>query len=234
MNALSTPRLRRLAAALLGLCAAAGALAGGDPLATPQQKISYATGVMTARQFMKNEVPFDMDLMIEGLKDGLAGGDVRMGEKELKAVLQAMSSDIARRLNNERQVKAGLARENGSRYLAEYKGKPGVNVLPGNLMYRVLKEGAGDKPAELGTVVVRYRGTLVDGTEFDATPEGKTATVRLADTITGWREALKRMPAGSTWEIVVPPALAYANRGAGSIGPNETLVFNVELVAVVQ
>jgi FKBP-type peptidyl-prolyl cis-trans isomerase FklB len=101
-------------------------------------------------------------------------------------------------------------------------------------MYRVIKEGKGDKPSELGTVVVKYRGELIDGTEFDATAEGKTATMKLTDVITGWREALKRMPAGSTWELVVPAALAYSTRGTGTIGPNETLVFTLELVAVVQ
>jgi FKBP-type peptidyl-prolyl cis-trans isomerase FklB len=81
---------------------------------------------------------------------------------------------------------------------------------------------------------VKYRGTLTDGTEFDATPEGKTATIKITEVITGWKEALKRMPAGSTWEIVVPASMAYSTRGSGSIGPNETLVFTIELVAVVQ
>jgi FKBP-type peptidyl-prolyl cis-trans isomerase len=233
-------RSLRLAAlaALLGcnsLWAADAAPAAADaPLVSLKDKMSYATGVMTARQLLKNDVPFDLDLMVQGLKDGMAGADIRMSEKELKVVLQSMSADIARKLSNERQVHASVAREKGNVFQAEYRNKPGVNVLPGNLMYRVVKEGKGDKPGELGTVVVRYRGTLIDGNEFDATPEGKTSTIRLADTITGWREAIKRMPAGSTWEIVVPPSMAYATRGAGSIGPNETLVFNVELVAVVQ
>lgn len=214
--------------------AAPAAAASGAPLVTLKDKMSYATGVMTARQLLKNDVPFDVDLMVQGLKDAIAGGDIRMSEKELKIVLQSMSAEIARKMNNERQVKGGIAREKGLAFQEEFKKKPGVNVLPGNLMYRVVKEGKGDKPGELGTVVVKYRGTLVDGSEFDATPEGKTATLKLESVITGWREALKRMPAGSTWEVVVPPSLAYATRGSGTIGPNETLVFNIELVAVVQ
>ena len=203
------------------------------PLATLKDKMSYATGVMTARQLTKNDVPFDIELIVQGLRDGLAGGDIRMPEKELKVVLQSMSADIAKKMSNERQVKGSLNRERGVIFQAEYKAKPGVTVLPGNLMYRVIKEGKGDKPGDLGTVVVKYRGTLVDGTEFDATPEGKTATMKLENVITGWREALKHMPAGSTWEIVVPTSMAYGPRGAGDIGPNETLVFNVDLVAVV-
>jgi FKBP-type peptidyl-prolyl cis-trans isomerase FklB len=204
------------------------------PLQSLKDKMSYATGVMTARNLLKNGVPFDLDLMVQGLRDGMAGGDIRMPEKELKLVLQSMQAEIQRKISAERSVKAGIARENGLAYQAEYAKKPGVQVLPGNLMVRVLKEGQGDKAGDAGTVVVRYRGTLVDGSEFDATPEGKTATVKLVEAIPGWREALKRMPAGSTWEIVVPPGLAYAARGNGTVGPNETLVFTVDLVAVVQ
>jgi FKBP-type peptidyl-prolyl cis-trans isomerase FklB len=223
------------AAPILAQTVAAPAAAASAPLTTLKEKMSYSTGVMTARQLIKNEVPFDLDLMIQGLKDGLAGGEIRISEKELKVVLQSMSADIAKKMNNDRMVKATIARERGIIYQNEYKTKPGVTVLPGNLMYRVIKEGTGDKPRELGTVVVKYRGTLVDGTEFDATPEGKTATLKLENVITGWREALKRMPAGSIWELVVPANLAYGTRGAGgSIGPNETLLFNIELVAIVQ
>ncbi len=214
--------------------AADAAPAPTEPLTTLKDKMSYATGVMTARQLLKNDVPFDADLIVQGLRDAIAGGDIRISEKELKVVLQSMQADMVRKMSNDRQVKGTLAREHGIIFQDEYKKKPGVTVLPGNLMYRVIKEGKGDKPGDLGTVVVKYRGTLVDGTEFDATPEGKTATLKLTDVITGWREALKRMPAGSVWEVVVPPALAYATRGAGAIGPNETLVFNLELVAVVQ
>lgn len=210
-------------------------MAAAEPAITSfKDKTSYATGVMTARQLVKNEVPFDLALMIQGLKDGMAGGEIRISEKELKLVLQSMSADITRKLTNERQVKAGIAREHGLTFQEEFKAKADVTVLPGNLMYRVVQEGEGDTPGPMSTVVVKYRGMLVDGTEFDATPEVRTATIKLPEVITGWRETIKRMPAGSTWEIVVPPSLAYATRGNGSIGPNETLVFNVELVAVVQ
>ncbi|MDH4062656.1 MAG: FKBP-type peptidyl-prolyl cis-trans isomerase [Aquincola sp.] len=216
--------------------APAAATAAPAPLTTLKERNSYATGVMTARQLVKNEVPFDLELLIQGLKDGIAGGDIRMSEKELKVVLQSISGTIQRKLSNERQVKGSIARETGLAFQESYKKKPGVTVLPGDLMVRAIKQGSGEKPGALDSVVVKYRGTLVDGTEFDATPEGRTATIKLTDAITGWREALKRMPTGSTWEIVVPPSLAYATRGAGNvgIGPNETLVFNVELVAVVQ
>ena len=206
----------------------------GAPLVTMKEKLSYSTGVMTARTLKKNDVEFDVDILMQGMRDALEGGPLRMGEKELKMVLSSMQADITRKMSNDRQNKANTAREKGNIFQGEYKSKPGVVVLPGNLMYRVITQGKGDKPSEVGTVVVRYRGTFVDGTEFDATPEGKTTTIRMADVITGWREVLKRIPAGSTIELVVPPAQAYGTRGAGNIGPNETLVFNIELVAVVQ
>ena len=227
-------RLLALTTAMIALGSTAAWAQSPAELLTLKEKMSYSTGVMTARTLAKNGVPFDAELLVQGLRDGMAGGAIRIPEKELKVVLQSMQADILRKLSSERSVKASINRENGLIYQADYRKKSDVNVLPGNLMYRVIKEGTGDKPGDLSQVVVRYQGHLIDGTEFDATPEGKTATIKLSEVISGWREALKHMPAGATWEIVVPPTLAYAHRGAGGIGPNETLVFNVELVAVVQ
>ena len=227
-------RLLALMTAMTALFSTAAWAQSPAELLTLKEKMSYSTGVMTARTLAKNGVPFDAELLVQGLRDGMAGGAIRIPEKELKVVLQSMQADILRKLSSERSVKASINRENGLIYQADYRKKSDVNVLPGNLMYRVIKEGTGDKPGDLSQVVVRYQGHLIDGTEFDATPEGKTATIKLSEVISGWREALKHMPAGATWEIVVPPTLAYAHRGAGGIGPNETLVFNVELVAVVQ
>ena len=227
-------RLLALMTAMTALFSTAAWAQSPAELLTLKEKMSYSTGVMTARTLAKNGVPFDAELLVQGLRDGMAGGAIRIPEKELKVVLQSMQADILRKLSSERSVKASINRENGLIYQADYRKKSDVNVLPGNLMYRVIKEGTGDRPGDLSQVVVRYQGHLIDGTEFDATPEGKTATIKLSEVISGWREALKHMPAGATWEIVVPPTLAYAHRGAGGIGPNETLVFNVELVAVVQ
>ncbi len=214
--------------------AAAEKTAGGAPLATLKDKMSYSTGVMTARTLAKNGVAFDAELLVQGLRDGITGGAIRIDEKELKIVLQSMQADIQRKMASERSVKASINRENGLIFQADFRKQPDVTALPGGLMVRVIKDAKGDKPTDLSTVVVRYQGKLIDGTEFDATPEGKTVTMKLTETITGLREALKRMPAGAAWEVVVPPNLAYATRGSGNIGPNETLVFNVELVAVVQ
>jgi FKBP-type peptidyl-prolyl cis-trans isomerase FklB len=221
-------------AAALADSGVAGEAAKAAPLQSLRDKMSYSTGVMTARTLKKNGVDFDVELLIEGLRDAIAGHPIRIPEKELKVVLQSMQADIQRKIASERSVTASINREKGLAYQTEFRKSAGVASLPGGLMYRVIKQGSGDKPAsDLNTVVVRYRGTLIDGTQFDATPEGKTSTLRLTDVVTGLREALKRMPAGATWEVVVPPNLAYATRGSENIGPNETLVFNVELVALV-
>jgi FKBP-type peptidyl-prolyl cis-trans isomerase FklB len=226
--------------ALAAMCNAPAAANAQAPDATVLQlktlkdKNSYATGVMTARNLVRNEVDFDLDLLVRGLRDGMADGEIAMSEKELKIVLQSMQAEMQRHLTNERQVKASVNREKGVIFQNEFKKQPGVVVLPGNLMYRVVKSGNGDRPGELGSVVVRFKGKRIDGTELEATPEGKTVTLKLEEVMTGWRETLKRMNAGSTWEVVIPPTMAYGPRGTPTIGPNETLVFDLELVAVVQ
>ncbi len=222
------------AAAQTAAAPASAASVPGPALETLKDKTSYATGVMTARQLIKNEVPFDIDLLVLGLRDGLAGGEIRISEKDLKLVLQSMQADIMRKMSNDRMIKSNVNREKGLIFQTDYRKKPDVTVLPGNLMYRVIKDAKGDKPGDLSTVVVRYSGRLIDGSVFEATPEGKTSTLKLTEVITGLREAIKHMPAGATFEVVVPPTLAYAARGSATVGPNETLVFTVELVAVVQ
>jgi FKBP-type peptidyl-prolyl cis-trans isomerase FklB len=203
-------------------------------LVTEKAKTSYATGVMTARNLIKNEVEFDLEMLVRGLRDGMAGGAIAMDERELKKVLQTMQTNMQRHMTNERNVKATINRENGVIYQKEFAKKAGAVVLPGNLMYRVVKAGDGDRPDDTSTVVIKFKGATIDGKALDATPEGKTATVKVTELMTGMREALKHMPAGSSWEVVIPPTMAYGSRGTPTIGPNETLVFELELVALVQ
>jgi FKBP-type peptidyl-prolyl cis-trans isomerase FklB len=231
--AASAPALAADAGTAEAIGAAASAPANTAQLKSVKDKVSYATGVMTARNLLKNEVDFDLDLMVQGLKDGMAGGAIAMDEKELKKVLSSMQADMQRHLTNERLVKASINRENGVIFQKEFAKKPGAVTVPGGLIYRVIKNGDGDKPEETATVVVKFKGSLINGTPIDATPEGKTATIKVTEVMTGFREALKRMNAGSEWEVVVPPNMAYGSRGTPSIGPNETLVFQIELVAVV-
>lgn len=239
------PFLCRAAALALGVAAGAPALAQGAPAAAtaavaPAQstavdkaKVSYATGVQAIRNFMKNDIPFDLDEMVRGMRDAAAGRDLAMSEKEIRLVLNALQTDLRRAMAANQKDLAEKNRRRGADFLAAYKARPGTQVLGSGVAYQVLQQGSGPKPSEGATVLVKYRGTNVDGVEFDATEDGKVAPLRVNQVIMGWRDALKQMPTGAKWEIVVPPTLAYAERGVGNtIGPNETLVFEVELVAI--
>jgi FKBP-type peptidyl-prolyl cis-trans isomerase FklB len=202
-------------------------------LKTPKDAMSYATGVMTVRNFNKNNIQFDPDLVAQGMRDALSGKPLALTEKEIRAVLNNLQTDLRRAQVSNRRVLAEQNLRNGLAFQAEFKKKPGVKALPNGILYRVISDGTGAKPLETDSVVVKYRGTQIDGTEFDATEEGKTATIRLQQGIVGWREAIKQMPVGSHWEVIIPAGLAYSDRGVGEIiGPNETLVFDVELVAI--
>jgi FKBP-type peptidyl-prolyl cis-trans isomerase FklB len=226
---------QRPAAAASAPAGAASAAEIAARLSTTKDKMSYATGVMTARNLKRNAIGFDADMIVRGLQDAVARRPLAMDEVEIRTVLTKMQNEMKDHLESERTAKGNANLEHGFEYQEAFRKLPGAVVLPGNLMYREVTAGKGDRPTEESKVVLRYRGTLVDGTEFEATPEGKTVTMKVGDLISGWREAIKRMTAGSTWVVVVPPSLAYGKQGAGEkIGPNETLVFNVDLVAVVQ
>jgi FKBP-type peptidyl-prolyl cis-trans isomerase FklB len=196
-------------------------------------KLSYATGVVSVRNFMKNGIDYDLDSIVRGMRDAQAGKDLALSEKEMRLVMNQLQTDLRRSMAANRKELLDKNRQRGADFLAGYKAKPGVKVLSNGVAYQVLKAGTGPKPTELDSVVVHYRGALIDGTEFDASEEGQNSTLRMNQVIMGWREALKQMPVGSKWEIVIPPMLAYGERGVGdAIGPNETLVFDVELFEI--
>lgn len=255
MNPKSAPAIRGLATLLLALsvtCAGAQAPAAptlpgaaandtglrstANPGATPltREQISYATGVSTVRNFQKNKADLDIEAVIRGMRDALAGPKaVTMNDREIRAAMNALQVELRRLEKQNRREAADLNLKRGQAFQAEYKARPGVVALANGLLYRELQPGEGGKPGEMDNVVVNYRGSLIDGSEFDATEDGRPVTLRLVSGITGWREALKRMPQGAKWEIVIPHTLAYGERGVpGTIGPNETLVFQVELLDI--
>jgi FKBP-type peptidyl-prolyl cis-trans isomerase FklB len=229
--------------AVLGVGLLAAQASAGEPqvLQTEKEKMSYAVGVDTGRNLRQLETEVDLDLLIKGVKDGLSGEKLLMTEKELWATRNATQKEMRRKQTAERQKKASTRKmpgednkKAGEAFLAENKAKDGVVALPSGLQYKIVKAGDGRKPMETDTVECHYRGTLIDGTVFDSSyARGKPSTFKITGVIPGWREAIKLMPVGSKWELFIPPHLAYGEKGAGrNIGPNATLIFEVELVSV--
>ena len=202
-------------------------------LKTKKDMVSYGIGVNIAKSFKKDDIEFDLNLIVKGLKDGMSGKKLLMSERDLRHVMNAFQSELRQKEMMNHRIAAEDNRKKGESFLAENKTKDGVVTLASGVQYRIINAGDGRKPADGDMVECNYRGTLLDGTEFDATEAGKPATLKLSQLIEGWKEALKLMPEGSKWQIFIPSQLAYGPRGVGSdIGPNETLVFEVDLLAV--
>jgi FKBP-type peptidyl-prolyl cis-trans isomerase FklB len=226
--------MMRWAAAICILVAATEACgAEATVLKTRKDMVSYGIGVNIAKSFKKDEVEFDVNLITRGLKDGMSGKKLLMSERELRRVLNDFQAELRKKEMLNHRVAAEDNRKKGEAFLAENRTRDGVVALPSGVQYRVINAGEGRRPSDGDMVECNYRGTLLDGTEFDATEAGKPATLKVSQLIEGWKEALKLMPEGSKWQIFIPSQLAYGPRGVGSdIGPNETLVFEVDLVAV--
>ena len=210
--------------------------AGESPaLRTQKERTSYGIGVDSARNFQRLGLDLDLEVLIRAMRDVYAGGKLLMSEEDLRAVKSAYRDEL-----RTKQAEAGkkAAEENkkaGAAFLAENKGKEGVVTLPSGLQYRILKAGDGKTPTDADTVECHYRGTLLDGTEFDSSyaKERPAKFTLRRGIIEGWREALKLMPAGSKWQLFVPPHLAYGEKGTGRyVGPNATLVYEMELLKV--
>lgn len=203
-------------------------------LKTPKDKLSYALGVQMGGVIRQRKLEVQPDLMMKGLWDALAGEKLLMTNEELRATFAALQADSKQQQALAKMKTAEENKKTGEAFLAQNKTKEGVVSLPNGLQYKILKAGTGKKPTDADTVECHYRGMTVNGTEFgNSRRSGKPTTIRLAKAIPGWREALKLMPVGSQWQLVIPSHLAYGARGAGhGIGPNSTIIFDVELVAI--
>ena len=202
-------------------------------LKSEKDRLSYSIGASVGKNLKTESTEIDLAVLIEGLKDSFVGGKAQLSDSEIRKLMSDYQTQMRQRAMAKKQTASSENKKNGDAFLAQYKGQKGVLALPGGVLYKVLKEGAGKKPMESDMVEVNYRGALINGTEFDASEVGRPANLKVSSLIAGWKQALTAMAVGSQWQIVVPSQLAYGERGVGNdIGPNEVLVFDLALLAI--
>jgi FKBP-type peptidyl-prolyl cis-trans isomerase len=201
-------------------------------LKSEKDKVSYGIGVSVGKNFKQREMDIDVNLLVKGLKDELGGKKLLLSEDELRKTMTQYQQELRQKQMQKMKTAALENKKEGDAFLEENKKKEGVMTLPSGLQYKILKAGEGQKPTTQDKVEVRYRGTLVNGKQFDSSGT-ETRTFNLSQIVPGLREALQLMPVGSKWQIVIPPQLAYGERGMSPvIMPNSTLVFELELVGI--
>ncbi len=217
---------------------AADATGAGETLVLKTQKdwMSYSVGVEMGRKLKAQGIETDPDVVARGVKDVMTKDKLLLSDKDIMDSLNTFTSYLRAKQGKDKLIAALDNRQEGEAFLAANKAKEGVVTLPSGLQYKILKAGTGRKPTDSDTVEYEYRGTLINGTEFDSSALAeKPAANKISDInlIAGLREALKLMPAGSKWQLFVPSQLAYLGRGNGRlIGPNATLIFEVELLGI--
>lgn len=214
---------------LFSICSAGEKL----DLKDKKMKLSYSVGYQVGGDFLSQGMHINPDMLLKGVTDAMEGNRPMMTNEEMRATLIYLQNKVVAtrekkiREQSDRNLKEGLA------FLDENRKKEGVITLPSGLQYKIIAEGSGNQPKDTDTVTVNYLGTLVDGTEFDSSyRRGKPATFRADHVIAGWKEALQLMKEGARWQLFIPPDLAYGKGSAGSIGPNSTLIFEIELISV--
>jgi len=227
--------MRTLAAAL-GILLLAGTVYAGETtvIKTERDKISYGIGMDIGENMKKQSIDIDPDMLAQGIKDVFAGKELLLTEEDFRNTMENFRKDMMAKQQMHMQEIAEKNKKGGEAFLEENKKKEGITALPSGLQYKVIKEGDGNLPKAIDTVTVHYRGTLIDGTEFDSSfSRGEPATFPVNGVIPGWTEALQLMKTGSKWQLFIPSNLAYGERGAGGrIGPNSTLIFDVELLSI--
>ena len=199
-----------------------------------KDKISYSVGYQVGGDFKRQGVDLNPDLLVKGVQDAMSGGKPLMTQQEMNKTLVDLKKKIVAEQREEQKKAAEKNLAEGRKFLEANAKKEGVKTLPSGLQYKVVQAGNGASPKKTDNVTVHYKGTLIDGTEFDSSyTRGKPATFRVDGVIAGWTEALQLMKPGAKWQLFIPPNLAYGERGAGSrIGPNSTLIFEVELISI--
>ena len=231
-----TPAAKTPAAPAAKTRRAAPAAKTPTPLAltTQKDKFSYALGMNLGGSLKKQAVAVDPNILARGLKDALAGGKTALTEDQARATLMDVQTEMRKKQQDQMQAAGEASKKEGATFLAANKTKDGVVTLPSGLEYKILTQGTGPKPTASDSVVCNYRGTLINGTEFDSSyKRGEPATFPVSGVIKGWTEALQLMPVGSKWQLFIPSDLAYGERSpAPEIGPDSTLIFEVELLSI--
>jgi len=184
------------------------------------------------RNLQKQGIDVNPDVLVQGLKDGIAGGAVKMTDDEMKTTMQAFIQGMQTKMQAKEKAAGADNKAKGEAYLAENIKKDGWKTTPSGLQYKVITTGTGEKPKTTDTVVTEYRGTTIDGTEFDNSTKHEPAELEVNRVIPGWTEALQMMPVGSKWQLAIPSSLAYGEEAPPQIGPNSVLLFDIEVVAI--
>ncbi|MCL6414376.1 FKBP-type peptidyl-prolyl cis-trans isomerase [Aestuariirhabdus sp. Z084] len=224
-------KLRSLVAAI-ALTSGVSGLAMAAELSTDEQKLSYSLGAVMGERLTADFDSLDVEALSQGIKDAMAGGDMALTREQMIAAIQQAQQQAQERAQQLQQEMAQKNLDAGNEFLAENGKKDGITTTESGLQYKVMTKGEGAMPEAGSQVTVHYEGRLLDGTVFDSSYErGETTQFGVNQVIPGWTEALQLMPKGSTWEVYIPSQLAYGPGGIpGKIGPNEVLVFKVELV----
>lgn len=210
---------------------------GATKLESQKDKVSYIIGQNIGRSFKQQGLDaglIDLGKLRSGIEDALAGKEGPLTQEQMTEIMTGFQQQMMAHADSANKVKGETNKKAGEDFLAKNAKEAGVVTLPSGLQYKILKEGKGDKPKLTSMVTVHYTGTLIDGTEFDSSRKrGQPATFPVNGVIAGWTEALQLMTPGSHWMLYVPANLAYGDRAAGpEIGPNSTLIFDVELISV--
>jgi len=198
---------------------------------TDKQRFSYAIGVQIGGGIQRDGLDVDAEIIGQAIGDVLSKETLRVSPEDMQAAFAAVKD----RKVKEMEAIAETNLKAGQEFMAKFGKEKGVKTLDDGIQYKVLQKGSGKKPTETDTVVVNYRGTKIDGTEFDSSyKRGEPMTFGFNAVIKGWQEILLMMPTGSKWQVVIPSALAYGPQGTGPIGPNDTLIFDIELLEIKQ
>ena len=218
-------------AALVLACSCHALAAPPAPPKDDRERLSYSIGLEVARNFKRNAVEVDPNMVLQGLNDGLSGTQPAVNEKEFKKIIQDFQSTVRQRMVASRQVQTVDNRRKAEAFLQKNKTAGGVQEVGNGVQYLVLTQGTGKRPIDVDTVTIAYRGSLLDGTQFDATEPGRPGRIRLVELSNGLRSAVKSMTVGSHWQVWIPPHLGFGERGVGNdVGPNELLIYDIELL----